>query len=159
MHRSIIIVLAAAFAVAASASAQGNIAAAEKEVRKVIADYNAAYGRNDLDTYFSYFAPDLTQWFPSGRVDLKSYRESWTKSVKEGNVLDKAEVLDLQVQINPAADAGVATYILRVTSRNPKGEVQTSDNHETDVLFKRGGAWKIVHVNYSPARPRRQPTQ
>jgi ketosteroid isomerase-like protein len=159
MYCRVLIILAALVAFAAPAFAQGNVAAAEKEVRKVIADYNAAYGRNDLDTYFSYFAPDLTQWFPSGRVDLKSYRESWTKSVKEGNVLEKAEVLDLQVQISPAADAGVATYILRVTDKNPKGEVRTSDNHETDVLFKRDGAWKIVHVNYSPARPRRQPTQ
>jgi ketosteroid isomerase-like protein len=159
MYRLVLVVLAAVVASAAPAAAQGDIAAAEKEVRKVIADYNAAYGRNDLDSYFSYFAPDLTQWFPSGRVDLKSYRESWTKSVKEGNVLEQAEVLDLQVQISPAADAGVATYILRVTEKNPKREVRTSDNHETDVLFKRDGAWKIVHVNYSPARSRRPPTQ
>ena len=130
-------------------------AAAEREVRRIIADYNAAYGRNDLDAYFSYFAPDVTQWFTSGRVDLPSYRESWTKSVKEGNVMEKAEVMDLQVQVGPAADAAVATYILRTTSKNPKGEVRTSDNHETDVLFKRGGQWKIVHVHYSPARPRR----
>ena len=158
MYRSAIIVLAALVAATPYAAAQGNIASEAQEIRKVIADYNAAYGRNDLDTYFSYFAPDLTQWFPSGRVDLRSYRESWTKSVKEGNVLDKAEVLDLQIQISPAADAGVATYVLRVTSRNPKGEVRTSDNHETDVLFKRDGRWKIVHINYSPARPRRQPT-
>ncbi|MEZ5419038.1 MAG: hypothetical protein R2708_17115 [Vicinamibacterales bacterium] len=59
---------------AAPARAQGGAAAAaEAEVRTVIADYNAAYGRNDLDTYFKAFAPDLTQWFPSGRVDLESY--------------------------------------------------------------------------------------
>jgi uncharacterized protein (TIGR02246 family) len=155
----IMMLLIAAVPIALSATGQSQstaAASADKEVREVIHTYNAAYARNDLDVYFSYFAPDLTQWFPSGRVDLKSYKESWTKSVKEGNVLEKAEVMDLQVQVSPTADAAVATYVLRVTSKNPKGEVSTSDNQETDVLFKRDGQWTIVHINYAPVRPRRQ---
>jgi ketosteroid isomerase-like protein len=137
-------------------AAQAPAAAAEAEVRKVIADYNAAYERNDLDTYFKAFAPDLTQWFPSGRVDLESYRASWTKSVTAGNRNEKVEVRDLRVQVSPAADAAVATYILRVTFRSAKGVVSTEDNQETDVLYKRGGAWTIVHVNYAPAKKPQQ---
>jgi ketosteroid isomerase-like protein len=128
------------------------MAAAEKEVRTVIADYNAAYERNDLETYFKAFAPDLTQWFPSGRVDLPSYRADWTKYIAAGNKNEKVEVRDLRVQLSPSADAAVATYILRVMSRTAKGVVTTEDNQETDVLFKRGGAWTIVHVNYAPAK-------
>jgi ketosteroid isomerase-like protein len=124
----------------------------EQEVRAVIDSYNAAYGRNDLDTYFKAFAPDLTQWFPSGRVDLPSYQASWRKYIAAGNRLDGVEVRDLRVQIGPARDAAVATYILRVTTRTAKGAVSVEDNQETDVLFKRGGEWKIVHVNYAPAR-------
>lgn len=130
----------------------GSAAQAEAEVRKVIADYNVAYEKNDLDTYFKAFAPDLTQWFPSGRVDLPSYRASWTKTIQGGSRNEKVEVRDLRVQINPAADAAVATYILRVTFRSAKGAVTTEDNQETDVLFKRNGAWTIVHVNYAPAK-------
>jgi ketosteroid isomerase-like protein len=126
-------------------------AAAEKEVRAFIAAYNAAYGRNDLDAYFRSFAPDLTQWFPSGRVDLPSYQASWRKYIGSGNRLDGVEVRDLQVQIGPSSDTAVATYILRVTTRTAKGEVSTEDNQETDVLFKRNGQWTIVHVNYAPA--------
>ena len=133
------------------AGAQG-AAAAEAEVRKIIADYNAAYERNDLDTYFKAFAPDLTQWFPEGRVDLPSYRASWTKYIAAGNRNEKVEVRDLRVQVSPSADAAVATYILRVTLRTAKGEVSTEDNQETDVLYKRGGTWTIVHVNYAPAK-------
>lgn len=155
MHLAIAFWAAAALAVPFTAEAQAVAAsAAEADVRRIIADYNAAYGRNDLDVYFSYFAPDLTQWYPSGRVDLPSYRESWTRSVKAGNVMEKAEVIDLQVQVSPSADAAVATYLLRTTSKDAKGARETSDNHETDVLFKRGGEWKIVHIHYSPARPR-----
>ena len=134
----------------------GAAATAEAEVRQVIADYNAAYEKNDLDTYFKAFAPDLTQWFPSGRVDLPSYRASWTKSVAAGNRNEKVEVRDLRVQVNPSADAAVATYILRVTFRTAKGVVTTEDNQETDVLFKRNGAWTIVHVNYAPAKDQSQ---
>lgn len=138
---------------AAPAGAQaGAAAAAEADVRKVIADYNAAYERNDLDTYFKAFAPDLTQWFPSGRVDLPSYRASWTKYIGAGNRNEKVEVRDLRVQVSPAGDAAVATYVLRVTSRTANGVVSTEDNQETDVLFKRNGAWTIVHVNYAPAK-------
>jgi ketosteroid isomerase-like protein len=132
--------------------AQTGAAAAEKAVRGFIDTYNAAYGRNDLDAYFKAFAPDLTQWFPSGRVDLPSYQASWRKYIGAGNRLERVEVRDLQVQLGPALDAAVATYILRVTTRTAKGEVSTEDNQETDVLFKRGGAWTIVHVNYAPAR-------
>ena len=127
-------------------------AAADKEVRTVIADYNAAYGRNDLATYFTAFAPDLPQWFPSGRVDKATYQADWTKYIGAGNKLERVEVRDLQVQLSPSADAAVATYVLRVTTRSVKGQVATEDNQETDVLFKRAGAWTIVHVNYAPAK-------
>jgi ketosteroid isomerase-like protein len=148
-----LMVVGALVLVAHPAAAQASaIADAEKQVRQVIADYNAAYEKNDLDTYFKAFAPDLTQWFPSGRVDLPSYRASWTKYIGAGNKNEKVEVRDLQVQVSAAADAAVATYILRVTSRSAKGVVTTEDNQETDVLFKRNGAWTIVHVNYAPAK-------
>ena len=137
---------------AAIAQPVAGAGAAEQEVRGVIAAYNADYGRNDLDAYFRAFAPDLTQWFPQGRVDLPSYRASWTKYIAAGNRLERVEVRDLRVQLSPSADAAVATYVLRVTTRSAKGEVTTEDNQETDVLFKRVGTWTIVHVNYAPAR-------
>lgn len=141
-------------AAAQPATPAASVAAAEAEVRAVIASYNAAYERNDLDEYFRAFAPDLTQWFPSGRVDLAAYKAQWTKYIGDGNRLERVEVRDLQVQVGPSADAAVATYVLRVTTRTAKGQVSSEDNQETDVLFKREGVWKIVHLNYAPARTR-----
>lgn len=143
--------------VAAGGQQPGPASTAEQEVRAFIATYNAAYGRNDLDAYFRSFAPDLTQWFPSGRVDLPSYQASWRKYIGAGNRLDGVEVRDLQVQVGPSADAAVATYILRVTTRTAKGEVSMEDNHETDVLFKRAGGWTIVHIHYAPAPKKAAP--
>jgi uncharacterized protein (TIGR02246 family) len=150
MLRALLLILT--IASPAAGWAQPATTAAEKEVRAFIANYNAAYGRNDLDAYFKSFAPDLTQWFPSGRVDLPAYQASWRKHIAAGNALQSVEVRDLQVQVGPSADTAVATYVLRVTERSAKGEVSTEDNQETDVLFKRNGQWRIVHVNYAPVR-------
>lgn len=145
-----LILLAGPFPAAGQPSDQASTV--EQEIRAFIASYNAAYGRNELDAYFRSFAPDLTQWFPSGRVDLPGYEASWRKYIGSGNRLEGVEVRDLRVQVGPSGDAAVATYILRVTERTAKGEVSTEDNQETDVLFKRGGRWVIVHVNYAPVR-------
>ncbi|MGD9902056.1 MAG: DUF4440 domain-containing protein [Vicinamibacterales bacterium] len=147
-----LVLAVSAFALTAHAQSPPGAAQAEQEVRAVIARYNADYARNDLDAYFAAFAPDLTQWFPEGRVDLPSYRASWTKYIGAGNRLEGAEVRDLRVQVGPSGDAAVATYVLRVTTRTARGVVSVEDNQETDVLFKRGGAWSIVHINYAPAR-------
>lgn len=141
-----------------SASAAADPAATEAEVRSFIEQYNADYGANDLDKYFTSFAPDLTQWWPSGRVDLKTYETGWRKNIAEGGGNAKVAVTDLQIQVDPTGDAAVATYILEVTPR-VKGEPQTTieRNQETDVLFKRDGQWKVVHVNYGPAADPKKP--
>ena len=148
----VLAVLSLVSAVASSAAAQSADAAAEREVRAVIAAYNADYARNDLDAYFRAFAADLTQWFPAGarrpavvpRVVDQVHRRRQPARGGRG--------------ARPARAGGavgrraVATYVLRVTTRSAKGEVATEDNQETDVLFKRAGTWRIVHVNYAPAR-------
>jgi ketosteroid isomerase-like protein len=150
--RAIAIALAVLGPALTAAAQPAGPATAEQEVRAFIAAYNADYERNDLDAYFRAFAPDLTQWFPQGRVDLASYRASWSKYIGAGNRVEKVEVRDLRVQVGPSADTAVATYVLRVTTRPVKGPVTVEDNQETDVLFKRDGRWAIVHVNYAPAR-------
>src|SRR3546814_2366555 len=63
----------AAAAPAPAETAQADTAAVETEVRNFIEQYNADYGANDLDKYFTSFEPDLTQEWPSGRVDLQTY--------------------------------------------------------------------------------------
>ena len=121
------------------------------DIRELTHAVNAAYAANDLDKYFSYYADDLTQWWPSGRVSLASYRESWTKFVKSGGRVEAADVSDLEVQLGPSGDTAIATYRLTVRTRSPKGEVSTEENQETDVWFRRDGRWRIVHLHYSPA--------
>ncbi len=138
----------------AAAPAAVDVAATQAEVRTFIETYNGYYGSNDLDRYFASFDSGLTQWWPSGRVDLATYEKSWREGVAKGYGTAKAVVSDLQIQVGPSGDTAVATYLLEVTPRVPAGKTATVErNQETDVLFKQAGQWKIVHVNYGPAAP------
>lgn len=127
---------------------------AEAEVRAYVARYNGYYAANDLDRYFASFDPGLTQWWPTGRVDLKTYDREWREIVAAGGGNVRATVSDLRIQIDPTGDAAVATYVLEVVPRvGGRPGTKVERNQETDVLFRRNGAWKIVHVNYAPAAP------
>jgi len=123
----------------------------EKEIRSLEEKMNASYAANDLPTYFAYYAPDFTQWLPEGRTDLPEYEKMWTEFIKGGGRVESDQISDMHVQINPSGDTAVASYLLRVKTRSPKGEVTDEDFQESDVWFKRNGVWKVVHLHYSPA--------
>jgi ketosteroid isomerase-like protein len=127
-------------------------AKAEEQVRNAVIGANLAYAKNDLPVYWSFYGQDLTQFWPEGRVDLAAYKTQWEKFVKDGGRVEQADVKDLVIQIGPSNDSAVATYLLTVTTRQPDGKAETAVMQETDVLVKRLGAWKVIHLHYSPAR-------
>jgi ketosteroid isomerase-like protein len=127
-------------------------AKAEEQVRSVVVGANIAYAKNDLPVYWTFYALDLTQWWPEGRVDLAAYKQQWEKFVKEGGRVEQADVSDLVVQLGPSLDSAAASYRLTVTIRQPDGAATTEVMQETDVLFRRLGGWKIVHLHYSPSK-------
>jgi ketosteroid isomerase-like protein len=144
---------------ATAAAPVADLAAAEAEVKQFIETYNGYYAANDVDRYFASFDPNLTQLWSSGRVTLQEYETSWREGVAKGGGNSKVEVSDLKVQVSPSGDAAVASYFLKVWDRrNGQPVAEPSENQETDVLFKKDGQWKIVHVNYrdKPA-PRQRP--
>ena len=123
---------------------------AEAEVREAEARFNAAYLANDMAAYWPFYDPSLTQWWPEGRVTLPAYQAQWTKLLKDGGKVLENEISDLVVQVAPSGDAAVASYAIRVVTRQPDGKVTKERVHETDVWFKKGGAWRVVHLHYSP---------
>jgi ketosteroid isomerase-like protein len=129
--------------------------AQKSETEKVILaledKMNAAYAANDLPAYFAYYADDFTQWLPEGRTDLPQYKKEWTEFIRSGGKVENDRITDMHVQIGPAGDTVVASYLLHVSTRSPKGQVSDEDFHESDVWFKRDGVWKVVHLHYSPA--------
>lgn len=132
--------------------------AAEKDVLALEREYNAAYAANDLPKYFSYLADDFSQFLPSGRTDKPSYVRSWTRSIERGSKVMLAEFTDMKIQVNPAGDAAVASYLLHVKTQSARG-LADEYYQESDVLFKRNGEWKLVHLNYAPAKKKEQPAQ
>jgi ketosteroid isomerase-like protein len=125
--------------------------ATEREISELEQKVNAAYAANDLPTYFSYYSKDFTQWLPEGRTDLPQYEKMWTGFIKSGGAVESDEISDMHIQIGPSGDTAIASYLLRVKTRSPKGEVTDEVFQESDVWFKRDGAWKLVHLHYSPA--------
>lgn len=126
------------------------LAKAEAEVREAEARFNGAYLANDMAAYWPFYDASLTQWWPEGRVDLPAYQAQWTKLLKDGGKVLENELSDLVVQVAPSGDAAVASYAARVVTRQPDGKVTKERVHETDVWFKRGGVWRVVHLHYSP---------
>ncbi|MGA9507702.1 MAG: nuclear transport factor 2 family protein [Candidatus Sulfotelmatobacter sp.] len=123
----------------------------EKEILALEDKMNSAYAANDLPTYFAYYADDFTQWLPEGQTDLPRYKKEWTEFIRSGGKIESDQISDMHVQVGPAGDTVVASYLLHVRTRSPKGQVSDEDFQESDVWFKRDGAWKVVHLHYSPA--------
>jgi ketosteroid isomerase-like protein len=123
----------------------------QQEIGTLEQKCNAAYAANNLPLYFSFYAPDFTQWLPTGRTNLAEYKKMWTDFIGGGARVLEDDISDLQIQVGPGGDTAVASYLLRVKTRSAKGEVTDERFQETDVFFKRQGAWKIVHLHYSPA--------
>ncbi len=121
------------------------------DIRKLETEFNAAYAANDLDKYFGYYADDAVLWFPEGRTDVPSYKKMWTAYIKSGAALKAATLSDYHVKLSPQGDTAVASYLLHVKTLGADKKVTDEDFQETDIWFKARGAWKIVHVHYSPA--------
>jgi ketosteroid isomerase-like protein len=140
-----------ASAVFLPASAKPNPVSAENEVRELERRANAAYEANDLPQYFSFYAWDFAQFLPEGRSDVEAYKREWTAYIGAGNRVEKVAISDLHIQIGPSQDTAVASYVLHVRTRRKDGKISEEENQESDVLFKRSGARKIVFLHYSAA--------
>jgi ketosteroid isomerase-like protein len=124
------------------------------EVRDVIATLTRTYGSNDIEGYFALYAPHLTWWGPGGRNDKASYYKSWTESVQKTGGLAGAETDDLRIQVAPKGDLAVASYLLKVTRKNPgENRPPTVTYQMSPTMIKRGGKWEIVHLHFQVVPP------
>ena len=141
---------------AAQSPTQQDVTGTEQEVREAIMRFAGAYGANDLDTYYSYYADDMTWWGPRGNrneadglTPKANYMKSYPESVKRTGGLATSKVSDLRVQVSPNADAAIASYRLDVVRKNPTEERPADVAYSmTAALFKRGNDWRIVHFHY-----------
>jgi len=87
------------------------------DIRRLEVEFNAAYGANELDKYFAFYADDAILWFPEGRTDVPAYKKEWTDYIKTGAALEQAKFSDLHIRVSPQGDTAIASYLLHVTTR------------------------------------------
>jgi ketosteroid isomerase-like protein len=135
-------------------AARQNPSAAEAAVRDTITRLVSAYAANDLDTYFSFFADDMTVWWNTdGRYDRptpkSAYVKSWPEFVKKTGGHESCHTADLRIQAAPAGVAAVASYELTCVFKTaPAGGSRDETYQMTNVLFLRNGRWQVVHFNW-----------
>ena len=125
-------------------------ATVEDQVRKAVADFNASYAANDLETYFAFYDESATVFFGQQRSTVADYRDSWRQLIEGGGGIEKNDISDVQVRVIPGSEAAAATYRIVVHTRSPSGEVSREQAVETDVWVRQDGAWKILSLHYSP---------
>lgn len=153
----------AAFAVVAMASsafAQAN-SAAQAEVTKAVQDLVAAYGGGPatLDTYFSFYADDITMVRAQGRQTKQEYMGRWRQLNAAGGGVASASVRDLQVQML-GDRAAATTFQMPVTRRGP-----LQPGQDRDIVWLMSGTWvkqpdnkwQVKSLTYMIQTPATQP--
>src|SRR5260370_35590158 len=119
-------------------------AAVEDEIKDFEQRANAAYEANDLAKYFSFYAPDFSQFLPEGRTDLAQYRKDWTAYIGEGNRVQKVEISDMHIQVGPSKDTAIASYSLHVQNKLENGKVRREHNQASGGRFRIQAARRSV---------------
>ena len=138
--------LAGASVAGAEDSATG---AAEAEVRNAVIAFNQSYLDNDIEKYFGFYLDDATMWLNADFSTVADYRKTWTDFIGAGAAVVGNEVTELQVRVGPSGDAAVASYRLKVSTRQPDGSVAVDNAQETDAWTLTENGWRIVHLHYA----------
>lgn len=122
----------------------------EREVWRVIEEWNAAFAANDAERYFTYIDADITVMTPSNpyRVEgLADDRLEYEFGLRAGysRVSLFQEIAPL---VKVYGDFAYVTYFNR-GYYGPEGDAQMAYLKETDVLRKTPDGWKIVHIHVS----------
>jgi ketosteroid isomerase-like protein len=122
----------------------------ESEVWRVIEELNIAFARNDLAKYFSYIDSGVTVITPSNpyRVEgIQDDREEFEYGLKKGTGR-VGYFQEFQPKVQLFGEIAVVTYYTR-GSYGPEGQEKIRYYKETDVLCKKDGKWKVVHIHVS----------
>src|SRR5262245_37252775 len=112
--------------------------------------FNQAFAENDPERYFTFMAEELTVLTLGNpyRVEgVRADRAEFEFSLEAG--YSRVEFFQaLQPRIEVYGEAAVVSYFSR-GRYGPPGQAKLAYYKETDVLVKRDGAWKIVHIHVS----------
>jgi ketosteroid isomerase-like protein len=127
---------------------------AQAEVWDAVVAFNRAFAENDPERYFALLDEEVSVITPGSpyRVDgLPADREGFEFALREGHG-QVGYFQALQPSVRVFGDVAVVTYYSR-GSYGPEGKGRMLYLKETDVLARREGAWKIVHIHVSATPP------
>lgn len=116
----------------------------------VVKAFNRAFAANDSERYFGFVGEDITVMTPSNpyRVDgIEDDRAEFEAGLRSGATRVHF-FQEMQPKVQLYGDTAVVTYFSR-GRYGSEGSARTAYFKETDVLVRRDGAWKIVHVHVS----------
>jgi ketosteroid isomerase-like protein len=122
----------------------------ENEVWSVVEAFNRTFAANDPDRYFQFLDENLVVLIPSSpyRIEgLQDDREEFEYSLRAGWTR-VGYFQELQPLVQVFGETAVVTYYSR-GAYGPEGETKAAYLKETDVLVKKRGGWKIVHIHVS----------
>ena len=123
----------------------------DRTVRDGVRRLVQAFAANDIDTYFSIYAEDVTIVLAQGRWTYQDYFNFFTNEVEGGGGYRSARVEDLVVQVLPGGESAVATFRMPVELRIPEGTDPNRDPriayYLTTVWALRNASWNIVHLH------------
>jgi ketosteroid isomerase-like protein len=127
-----------------------HLSSAQQEVWKVVESFNRAFADNDPEHYFTFIDNDITVITPSNpyRIDgIHADREEFEFGLREGYTrIGYFQALQPHIQV--MGDVALVTYYSR-GSYGPKEKARTAYLKETDVLIRRDGQWKLLHIHVS----------
>jgi hypothetical protein len=142
-----------------------------ESVRPILEKHLQSILDSDVATYHATTAPELTlyEWYVTPhRIDglpfhdflmTESARPDSAATALDPNPAEGAPAEAARHRFDLAnyreqryGEAAICSYTLLVSKGSSKG-VTVRSHHETRVLVRMDGAWKVVHVHKSPAWP------
>lgn len=120
----------------------------EKVILETIDNFNKALVENNLEKYFSFIDVDFTTFVSSSPYRIDGVFDD--KEELENMYRTKRFTLfeEMQPLVQLFGDCAVVTYHVRAIVESKECS-NTLFMKETDVLIKKSGTWKVVHVHIS----------
>jgi hypothetical protein len=139
----------------------------DSKVYETLIRHLQAIQDNDIDAYHATTSEELTLyewWVTPHRIDGLPFHDFmlaennrrgsvFGSEIEENTGITNKTRFDLSnLKIQQYGDAAVASYTLLTSTSNSAG-IKVIAHHESRVMVRVNGTWKIVHVHKSPAWP------
>lgn len=120
----------------------------EKTILAIIDEFNKALVENDLEKYFSFIDENFTTFVSSSPYRIDGIYDD--KEELQNMYRTKQFTLfeEMQPAVQLFSECAVVTYHVRAIVES-KESSNTLFMKQTDVLIKKSGTWKVVHVHIS----------